>query len=150
MEFERLLRDGLSASDLPSAGDSRREFVCDVEAAGDGVATLKYLSRSIFRTAITNNRILAMKDGPVTFSYRKSGEQRDRHMTLPVFEFLRRFLQHVLPRGLHKVRHYGFLSRRSKIDLDRLRAAFLVRVGIPASRESASGVRRAPFSLANR
>jgi len=56
----------------------------------------------------------------------------------------------VLPRGLHKVWHYGFLSRRSKIDLDRLRAAFLVRVGIPASRESASGVRRAPFSLANR
>jgi len=46
-------------------------------------------------------------------------------MTLPVFEFLRRFLQHVLPRGLHKVRHYGFLSRRSKTDLDDVRAAVL-------------------------
>ena len=46
-------------------------------------------------------------------------------MTLPVLEFLRRFLQHVLPRGLHKVRHYGFLSRRSRVDLEDVRAAIL-------------------------
>ena len=46
-------------------------------------------------------------------------------MTLPVLEFLRRFLQHVLPRSLHKVRHYGFLSRRSQIDLEDVRAAIL-------------------------
>jgi len=46
-------------------------------------------------------------------------------MTLPVFEFLRRFLQHVLPRRLQKIRHYGFLSRRSNIDLDDVRDAIL-------------------------
>ena len=46
-------------------------------------------------------------------------------MTLPVFEFLRRFLQHVLPKGLHKVRHYGFLSRRTSRDLDEVRAVIL-------------------------
>lgn len=72
----------------------------------------------------------------VTFRYRptrqsKSGEQRNRLMTLPVFEFLRRdqpavgARQHVLPRGLQKIRHYGFLSRRSNIDLDDVRAAIL-------------------------
>ena len=46
-------------------------------------------------------------------------------MTLSAFEFLRRFLQHVLPRGLHKLRHYGFLSRRSATDLDDVRTALL-------------------------
>ena len=46
-------------------------------------------------------------------------------MTLPAFEFLRRFLQHVLPRGLHKVRHYGFLSRRSTTNLHDVRTAIL-------------------------
>jgi DNA-directed RNA polymerase subunit RPC12/RpoP len=125
MEFERLLRQQLAATILPSADDFRREFVSDVEAVGDGVATLKYLSRYVFRTAITNDRIISMRDGQVTFSYRKSGEQRDRQMTLPVFEFLRRFLQHVLPRRLQKIRHYGFLSRRSNIDLDDVRAAII-------------------------
>ena len=99
-------------------------------AVGDGVATLKYLSRYVFRTAITNDRIVSLNNGQVTFRYRptrqsKSGEQRDRQMTLPVFEFLRRFLQHVLPRRLQKIRHYGFLSRRSNIDLDDVRAAIL-------------------------
>ena len=46
-------------------------------------------------------------------------------MTLPAFEFRRRFLQHVLPRGLHKVRHYGFLSRRSTTNLHDVRTAIL-------------------------
>jgi hypothetical protein len=46
-------------------------------------------------------------------------------MTLPVFEFLRRFLQDVLPRGLHRIRHDGFLSRCSKVDLDDVRMAIL-------------------------
>jgi hypothetical protein len=115
----------LSASVLPPAHEFRREFVSDVEAVGDGVATLKYLSRYVFRTTITTQRILSPQAGQVTFSYRRSGEHHDRQMTLPVFEFLRRFLQHVLPRSLHRIRHYGFLSRRSNIDLDRLRAAIL-------------------------
>ena len=124
-EFERRQRGQIAAHKLPKAIDFRREFICDVEAVGDGVATLKYLSRYVYRTAITNDRIVAMEDGRVTFRYRKTGEHRDRTMTLPVFEFLRRFLQHVLPRGLHKVRHYGFLSRRSKTEPDDVRAAVL-------------------------
>ena len=77
-----------------------------------------------------------MNNGLVTFSYRptrqsKGGEQRDRLLPLPVFEFLRRdqpaigARQHVLPRRLPKIRHYGFLSRRSNIDIDDVRAAIL-------------------------
>ncbi len=124
-EFERLLLEQLPAAGLLPAADFRREFVSDVEAVGDGVATLKYLSRYVSRTAISNDRILSMEQGQVTFAYRKSGEHRDRQMTLPVFEFLRRFLQHVLPSRLQKLRHYGFLSRNSKTDLDDVRAAIL-------------------------
>jgi hypothetical protein len=93
IEFERLLRAKLqTAAEFPAAGDFRREFVSDVEAVGDGVATLKYLSRYVFRTAITNNRIVSIKNDQVTFSYKKSGESRDRLMTLSAFEFLRRFV----------------------------------------------------------
>jgi hypothetical protein len=124
-EFERLLRLKLAADRLPKARDFRREFVSDVEAVGDGVATLKYLSRYVFRTAITNDRIVSLKDGQVTFSYRRSGEHRDRLMILSVFEFLRRFLQHVLPRRLQKIRHYGFLSRHSKMNIDDVRDAII-------------------------
>ena len=89
------------------------------------MATLKYLSRYVSRTAITNERIVSMKDSRITFRYRKTGEQCDRLMTLSAMEFLRRFLQHVLPRGLQRIRHYGFLSRRSKTDLHDLRASIL-------------------------
>ena len=125
MELERLVTLRIDAEERPRPGVFRREFVSDVESVGDGTATLKYLSRYVFRTAITNDRIVSLQNGQVTFRYRKTGEQRERLMTLPVFEFLRRFLQHVLPKGLHKVRHYGFLSRRTSRDLDEVRAVIL-------------------------
>ncbi len=66
-----------------------------------------------------------MEQGHVTFTYRRRGETRERTMRLLVFEFLRRFLQHVLPRGLQKIRHCGFLSRHAKTSLEAVRAAIL-------------------------
>jgi len=63
--------------------------------------------------------------GGLRFFYRQTGQSRDRRMRLPAFAFLHRFLQHVLPQRFHKVRHYGFLSRRSKTDLEVVRAAIL-------------------------
>ncbi len=68
---------------------------------------LNYLGRYVHRIAITNNRILAVDDGRVTFSYRDTGDDQPKRMTLHAEEFIRRFLQHVLPRGFHKVRYYG-------------------------------------------
>ena len=80
----------------------------------------------MYRVAITDQRIVSVTDGPdglgqVTFSYRKTGSRRDRKMTVTAEEFLRRFLQHVLPKGFRKVRHYGFLAarRRSAFELVR-------------------------------
>lgn len=75
---------------------------------------LEYLARYIFRIAITNNRIMADNDGKITFKYQDSRTNDWKKMTLPALEFMRRFLQHVLPLGFHKVRTYGFLTPKYK------------------------------------
>lgn len=79
---------------------------------------LDYLARYVFRTAITNSRITAMDEATVTFRYkqRDGGAGRWRTCTISGQEFLRRFSQHILPRGFHKVRYYG-LWHPSKRDL---------------------------------
>jgi hypothetical protein len=79
-------------------------------------AVLNYLSRYVFRTAISNARIVAMDETHVTFRYKDRSSDTWRTLRLPGVEFLRRFLQHVLPRGFHKVRYYG-LWHHSKRDL---------------------------------
>jgi hypothetical protein len=69
---------------------------------------LRYLARYVHRAAITDARILTVTATTVTFRYQHAATRTWRTMTLPGEEFLRRFLQHVLPRGLHKVRYYGW------------------------------------------
>ena len=90
------------------------------QTAKNGKGVLRYLARYMFRQGITNSRILVHHDdGSVTFKY-KEGKTGDwKQMTLPAMEFIRRFLQHVLPRGLHKVRYAGLWhpSRREKLHL---------------------------------
>jgi len=97
-------------------------FITDSRAVGDGASTLQYLSRYVFRVAISNARIISCEDGRVRFRWKKSGSRRWRTMELDALEFIRRFLQHVLPPSLQKVRHYGFLSPHSTIPLEEVRA----------------------------
>jgi len=76
---------------------------------------LQYLGRYTHRVAISNHRIVSLKDGQVCFKwrdYRDGG--KEKLMTLPVFEFIRRFLLHILPQGFTKIRHYGFLASAVK------------------------------------
>jgi hypothetical protein len=76
-------------------------------------AVLAYLSRYTHRVAISNRRLLAFDKTGVTFrykDYRRGGADRQRVMTLGADEFIRRFLLHVLPRGFHRIRHYGLLA----------------------------------------
>jgi hypothetical protein len=87
-----------------------QEWVVHCQAVGDGVAALKYLAPYIFRVAISNRRILKLSEGRVTFRYKASGSGKHRVCTLPAEEFIRRFLQHVLPKGFVKVRYYGLFS----------------------------------------
>jgi hypothetical protein len=97
----------------------------NVQPVGDGTAVLQYLAPYIFRVAISNSRIIEVKDRSVVFSYRKKGSNRLRQVTLDVMEFIRRFLQHVLPEGFMKVRHYGFMSANCSVGIARLRLLIL-------------------------
>jgi hypothetical protein len=77
--------------------------------------TLEYLGRYTHRVAISNDRILKLTGGRVTFRYRDSADHdRVKQMSLSAFEFIRRFLLHVLPDSFVKIRHYGILSNRNR------------------------------------
>jgi len=84
---------------------------------------LEYLGRYTHRVAISNRRLLTLENGRVSFAwkdYRDAG--KSKVMTIPAEEFIRRFLQHVLPPGLQRIRYYGFLAnchRKAKLDLCR-------------------------------
>jgi hypothetical protein len=88
-------------------------------------AVLAYLSRYTHRVAISNGRLLRFDETGVTFrykDYRRSGTDRQQVMTLTADEFIRRFLLHALPKGFHRIRHYGLLaSGTRKANLERAR-----------------------------
>jgi hypothetical protein len=88
----------------------KQEWVVHCQPVGDGLSAIKYLAPYIFRVAISNQRILKLTDGKVTFQYHASDTGKLKTCTVTAEEFIRRFLQHVLPRGFVKVRYYGFLS----------------------------------------
>ena len=76
-------------------------------------AVLAYLARYTHRVAISNSRLIALDKRGVTFrykDYRRNGPARYCTMTLSADEFIRRFLLHVLPKGFHRIRHYGLLA----------------------------------------
>ncbi len=80
---------------------------------------LAYLARYTHRVAISNNRLIAANQTGVTFrwkDYRIAGADRYKTMTLPTHEFIRRFLMHVLPRGFHRIRHYGLFANGGRAD----------------------------------
>ena len=76
---------------------------------------LKYLARYTHRVAISNHRLVKLADGRVTFRYHDYADARkEKLLTLSAEEFLRRFMQHVLPKGFMKIRHYGLLASRQR------------------------------------
>ena len=97
-------------------GPRRAEWVVYAkEPFGGPQQVLDYLGRYTHRVAISNNRLIDIADGHVTFrwkDYRHESAQRVMQLDAP--EFIRRFLLHVLPRGLQRIRHYGFLSNRRR------------------------------------
>jgi Putative transposase len=106
---------------------------------GGPEAVLAYLSRYTHRVAIANSRLVAFNQNGVTFrwkDYRIEGPDRYKTMTLATDEFIRRFLIHVLPRGFHRIRHYGLLARPSCAD-NIARARELLAVPQPQSNAAA-------------
>jgi hypothetical protein len=98
----------------------RAEWVVYSKAPfGGPEAVLAYLSRYTHRVAIANSRLIAFDQQAVTFrwkDYRIEGRDRYKLMTLATDEFIRRFLIHVLPRGFHRIRHYGLLAKAACAD----------------------------------
>lgn len=91
----------------------KKDWVVNVQKPmGNPEKILEYLSRYIFRIAITDRRIREVKNGKVRFTWKDYRTGGFRKMELDVDEFIRRFLLHVLPKGFFKVRYYGILSSR--------------------------------------
>ena len=109
-------------------------------------AVLAYLARYTHRVAISNRRLIAMDERGVTFrykDYRHNGAERYQTMTLAPAEFIRRFLLHVLPRGFHRIRHYGLLaSAARKASIARIRQ--LLGVPQPVMQEAPMGGEAGP------
>jgi hypothetical protein len=82
------------------------------EPVGSGQQAFQHLAPYIFHVAISNNRLRSLQQGTVTFSYKDSATDQLRHSTVTAQEFIRRFLQHVLPSRFIKVRYFGLLAHR--------------------------------------
>ena len=113
--FRAKFRDGLRLSAPECFADVptkvwKEEWVVHSKPVGNGLGAVKYLAPYVFRVAISNNRIVKLEHDKVTFRYRASDTGKLKTCVLPVEEFIRRFLQHVLPKGFVKVRYYGFFS----------------------------------------
>jgi hypothetical protein len=110
----------------------QKDWVVHCQPVGSGERAIQYLAPYIFRVAISNRRLLKLENGHVTFQYRDGETQQLKTKTVPAEEFIRRFLQHVLPHRFVKVRYYGFLSARHRPRLEKLKELLRVK---PAANE---------------
>jgi hypothetical protein len=100
----------------------QQRWVVHSAAVGSGQDALRYLSRYVFKTATGNRQLQLLPNGRLRWFFRQSGTNTRRHVDLEPFEFLRRFLQHVLPAGFHRVRRFGWLHPGGRAKLKRVRA----------------------------
>jgi ribosomal protein L37AE/L43A len=144
--FRAKFRDLLKKTELFDQVDARvwkKEWVVHSEAVGSGEAAFKYLAPYVFRVAISNSRILKLEDGEVTFKYKDSATDQVRFCTLSAEEFIRRFLQHVLPDRFVKVRYYGLLSPGKRRLLKQAREALGARASASVARSiDGAGIQR--------
>lgn len=122
--FRAKFRDQLKKTELFNQVDERvwtKAWVVHSEPVGSGQAAFKYLAPYVFRVAISNNRILKLENGQVTFKYKESATDQIKFRTVSAEEFIRRFLQHILPKGFVKVRYYGLLAASNRHLLDQAR-----------------------------
>jgi hypothetical protein len=120
------------------------------EPVGCGAPAFRYLAPDIFRVALSNNRLLRLEEGKVTFQYQEAATDQSKCVAVGAEEFIRRFLQPVLPDRFVKVRYYGVLSPGPRHWLNRARqflgASVLETTTTAQRREvtAASGVPRCP------
>jgi hypothetical protein len=99
-----------------------QRWVTHSAAVGTGYNALRYLSRYVFKTATGNRQLQLRPNGRLRWPFRHSGTGAWTHIELEPFEFIRRFLQHVLPLHFHRVRRFGWLHPAQRVQLKRVRA----------------------------
>jgi hypothetical protein len=123
--FKAKFRDEMSKSGLDSHIPQEvwdQDRVVNCQAVGSAAHSVKYLAPYVFKVAISNSRIIKVEDRKVFFKYKKPQSNRWRTMALDIIEFMRRFLQHVLPSGFMKVRYYGFLAPGASVSIEKIEA----------------------------
>lgn len=138
-------RVGLAHLVPPSVWSQHKKWVVHAQPAGRGEKVLEYLARYVFRIALTNSRLEQFHNGQVTFRYRDNRTQQIQRLTLPQGQFLARFLQHLLPKGFAKVRHYGLAASASEARREQTRA--LLQPTIPPKLASATNASSATDAL---
>ena len=126
--FMKLAQKALPAETFPQEVWHKEWVVYCKPPFTNSKKVLRYLGRYVHRIAIANSRIESVDDDKVTFRYQESSTGEQKRMTLPAKEFLRRYLQHVLPQGFHKVRYYGLLSPANRVTLKRVQLLLAQRV----------------------
>ncbi len=130
--FLALARKAVPDEDFSVGGDIKKWVVFSKPVKTQNTEkVLRYLGRYLHRIAISNSSILKLEPERITFRYKKSTDVQGRSswgiMKLESMEFLRRFLQHVLPKGMAKVRYYGWMSASNKDHLEQVRSALLLK-----------------------
>jgi len=120
-KFRDLMHTARLLDQIPSES-WQQDWNVNCQAVPSAEASIAYLAPYLFKVAISDHRILKVEDRRVSFSYKKIGSARSRTLTLDALEFIRRFLQHVLPTGFMKIRYYGFLSPTAKVPIADLKA----------------------------
>jgi hypothetical protein len=126
--FKAKFREALKAADPELFANIppqtwNKTWVVHCKPVGDGRTALKYLAPYVYRVALSNRRLVSMNNGKVTFSYKPRNKPWTT-MTLDAMSFIRRFLQHVLPKGFQKVRSFGFLHPSAKKRFNTLKEQF--------------------------
>lgn len=137
--FMHMARKALPNMVLPDLPRDKRWVVHLKPVLHGGEYVLEYLGRYINRTALSERSLLSCDAHSVAFRYRDSRDGQRKVMSLPGQEFLRRYLQHVLPRGIHRVRAFGLLHPSRRVKLRRLQLLL-------GAKRSAPQLRRTPFA----
>jgi len=122
--FRAKFRDQLKKTELFAAVTPRvwrKDWVVHSEPVGSGEQAFNYLAPYIFRVALSNNRLRKLENGHITFAFKESATDQLKSCKVTAEEFIRRFLQHVLPPRFIKVRYYGLLSPGNRHLLQRAR-----------------------------
>jgi hypothetical protein len=111
--FRAKFRDALKKTHLIESIPNdvwHKDWVVHCKPVGDGSRALKYLAPYVYRVAITDNRIVKLENGQVSSRVKDSTTGQWKTETVPAVEFIRRFLQHVVPKGFVKIRYYGLFA----------------------------------------